>query len=180
MKDVNAVSGKMHQNVEYDLKIIHDEVTKAADIFDTEIRLPRRWSSMNCMSDPETSSILPFYTEHVDRNRAKSKFNLRRHKWKNTESAAASTPKVLNDCDQLFHSNTSRILQILVALPVTAATAECSFSTLRHPKTDLPAQHSVSRKARALLYTHQEVAVEVEEAIHRFALPSHRHSQFLV
>lgn len=54
MKGVNIILGKMCQKVEHEFKILFGKATKAADISDTEIRLPRRLSSTSAMSDPET------------------------------------------------------------------------------------------------------------------------------
>ncbi|KAG0428105.1 hypothetical protein HPB47_024904 [Ixodes persulcatus] len=75
--------------------------------------------------------------------------------------------------DPLFYPNIRRILQILVALPVMTAKAERSLSTLRRLKTYLRATMSQARLVGlALLYSHREVTVDVNQVIRRFALSS--------
>jgi len=62
--------------------------------------------------------------------------------WKQRWHAAAEPPKNTLDahtaCNASLYPNLSILLQVLVTLPVTTATAERSFSTLKRLKKDIP------------------------------------------
>jgi len=59
--------------------------------------------------------------------------------WKQRWHAAAEPPKTALDtaCSASLYPNLSTLLQVLVTLPVTTATPERSFSTLKRLKTYL-------------------------------------------
>ena len=69
-----------------------------------------------------------------------------------------------------FFPNIHRLLTILATLPVTTASAERSFSTLRRLKTYLRSTMSSERLTSiALLNIHPDIPCPVEEVINRFA-----------
>lgn len=134
------------------------------------------------LQDPVAEdTLLDFYAEDVDRSQAIGELRLLRNKWQKDRNAPASALQALDACDPLFYPNIRKILQILVTLPGTTANAERSFSTLRRLKTYLRATTSQARLVGlALLYSHREVTVDVNEVIRRFALSSTRRLDFLL
>ena len=72
-------------------------------------------------------------------------------------------------CDPASQTNVQRLLQILVTLPVSVASAERFFSTLRRLKTWLRSRMGEERRiGLALLNTHREIAVDTDNTINRF------------
>ncbi|KAH9367888.1 hypothetical protein HPB48_017531 [Haemaphysalis longicornis] len=75
----------------------------------------------------------------------------------------------LSHCDCQFYPNVHKLLQILVTLPVTTATAERTFSSMWLLKNYLRSTMSQERMVGlALLYAHRDVDVSVSEVIDRF------------
>jgi len=72
---------------------------------------------------------------------------------------------------QLLYPNVTVLLQVLATLPVTTATAERSFSTLKRLKTYLRSSMRDDRlTSLALVHVHAEtVPIETEEIIDKFA-----------
>lgn len=66
---------------------------------------------------------------------------------------------------------TSRLLQLLLVMPATSATAERSFSSLRHVKTYLRTTMKQERLNHLMMiYIHQDRKIDIEEAMNEFIL----------
>ncbi len=66
---------------------------------------------------------------------------------------------------------TSRLLQLLLVMPATSATAERSFSSLRHVKTYLCTTMKQERLNHLMMiYIHQDRKIDIEEAMDKFVL----------
>ena len=66
---------------------------------------------------------------------------------------------------------TSRLLQLLLVMPATSATAERSFSSLRHVKTYLRTTMKQERLNHLMMiYIHQDRKIDTEEAMNEFIL----------
>ena len=66
---------------------------------------------------------------------------------------------------------TSRLLQLLLVMPATSATAERSFSSLRHVKTYLRTTMKQERlNYLMMIYIHQDRKIDTEEAMNEFIL----------
>lgn len=74
----------------------------------------------------------------------------------------------LEACDVDLYPNIHVFLKILATLPISAATAERSFSTLRRVKTWLRAS-MLEERLTALLHIHPEITPDVANIINRFA-----------
>lgn len=73
-------------------------------------------------------------------------------------------------CDAMFYPIISKLLQILCTLPVSVATAERSFSTLRRLKTWTRATMGEDRlSALALMHVHRDIEICAERVIDSFA-----------
>ena len=83
-------------------------------------------------------------------------------------------------CNGEFFPNVKVLLSILTTLPVSTATAERSFSTLKRIKTYLRNSMGDSRlSGLALLSIHREIEVDPAEVLDRFAKASRREKLIL-
>ena len=105
--------------------------------------------------------------------------------WKQRWHAAAEPPKTALDaytaCNASLYPNLSILLQVLVTLPVTTATAERSFSTLKRLKTYLRSPMGDERlTSLALIHVHaQTTPIEPVEVVDKFALTGPHKLDFL-
>ncbi|XP_050432592.1 52 kDa repressor of the inhibitor of the protein kinase-like [Adelges cooleyi] len=93
-------------------------------------------------------------------------------KWKNIEEnlRPATAIEALRACDRLMYPNIFELLKILAIIPVSTATAERSFSTLRRLKTYLRNTTSESRLVGlALLSIHRDIDVNDDMVLDKFA-----------
>jgi len=116
------------------------------------------------------------YDEFVSdsRNKLRSEFDLWKQRWMNTNEA--ELPKSAMDafaaCNESLYPNVANLLHVLVTLPVTTATAERSFSTLKCPETYLQSSMGDDRlTSLALIHVHAEtIPVDTAEVGDKFAL----------
>jgi hypothetical protein len=74
--------------------------------------------------------------------------------------------QLLSECDGIFYPNIRKMLEILVTLPISTATAERTFSSLRRIKTYLRPTTSESRLfGLALLSIHNDISVNPDEVV---------------
>jgi hypothetical protein len=92
----------------------------------------------------------------------------------------SSAIETLPFCDDIFFPNIRRLILILATLPITTATAERSFSTLRRLKTYLRSTMNEERlNGLALLSIHNLREIVIEDVIDSLAnLP--RRSDFVL
>ncbi|XP_040075022.2 52 kDa repressor of the inhibitor of the protein kinase-like [Ixodes scapularis] len=116
-----------------------------------------------------------------------AELRLWREKWKRESEDGADIPstavQALYMCDSEVFPSIRTFLQILATLPVSVASAERSFSTLRRLKTWLRSQMSDARlTGLALLHTQRDISVDCGKVIDRFANGSHgrRRLEFVV
>ena len=114
----------------------------------------------------------------------KQEFSLWVQKWKrvvkNEEKLPDSILETLENCDIDMYPTIHKLLRILATLPVSAATAERSFSTLRRLKTWLRANIGEERlTGLALMSVHREIPLDPEAIILRFAKTKRRQNFLL-
>lgn len=114
-----------------------------------------------------------------------SEFQLWVTKWKREVESGnklpESLPQVIELCDKDLYPNIRIFLQILATLPVSAATAERSFSTLRRLKTWLRANMGEERlTGLALLNIHKDIAINIDDIITRYAKTKQRRFNFVI
>ncbi|KAL4125945.1 hypothetical protein QTP88_010182 [Uroleucon formosanum] len=93
-------------------------------------------------------------------------------KWKNIEDNLKPTTAIeaLSVCDNLMYPNMYELLKILAIIPISTATAERSFSTLRRLKTYLRNTTSESRLVElALLAIHRDIDIPDDILLDKFA-----------
>lgn len=101
----------------------------------------------------------------------KSEYALWKNKWsQESEDLPKTAVCALVKCDKDFFPNLYILLKILAVLPVSVATAERSFSSLRRLKTYLRNTTSENRlNGLALLSIHRDIYISDEKVIDKFA-----------
>ncbi|GBN91142.1 hypothetical protein AVEN_180820-1 [Araneus ventricosus] len=114
-----------------------------------------------------------FYEEDLSHKEVvQSEFMLSKEKW--SQEKPENLPKIaissLEKCDKTFFLNIYIHLKLLAVLPVSVATVERSFSSLRRLKTYLRNITSESRLNRiALLSIYRDIKISDEEVLDKFA-----------
>ena len=120
----------------------------------------------------EANELMLAFAEDVDEISSLGQFELWWTKWEATAPSLRPSTGLdsLLHCDSTFYPSIHKLLQILVTLPLTTATAERSFSSLRRLKTYLRSTMSEERLVGlALLYSHRDVNISHSDVIDRFA-----------
>lgn len=123
----------------------------------------------------DISDAVSFYSSLIDPSRVQHELQTWNNKWFGDKDSQvtelpATALAALEHCSPNFYPNIHRLLTILATLPVTTASAERSFSTLRRLKTYLRSTMSSERlSSMALLNIHPTVPCPVEDVIDRFA-----------
>lgn len=102
--------------------------------------------------------------------------------WENCDS---NVPELMSDvlksCNESMYPAFSILLKILSSLPVSVATAERSFSSLRRLKTWLRNTMGEDRlTGLALLHIHLDIDVDIDRIIDRFGNDSSRKLDFII
>lgn len=100
-------------------------------------------------------------------------------KWRRISLQGGPLPgsafEALDACDSDMFPSISTLLAILATLPVSVATAERSFSTLRRVKTWLRSRMGDERlNGLCLLAVHREMHLDMNSIIDRFAKRKNR------
>ena len=132
-------------------------------------------------------AILGLSIEHVPALEFTSEVELWQGKWlrMNEEGGSKSLPTdlsvVFDLCDHVQYPFTHKLFQIIKTCPVSVASAESSFSTLRRIKTWLRTRMTQDRLVGlALLNVHRDILVNVENVIERFAKSGNRKLDFVL
>jgi hypothetical protein len=113
----------------------------------------------------------------------KEEFQLYKRKWLN--EAPDDRPSNAIDayirCNGTFFPNIKVLLQIYATLPVTTATGERSFSTLKLMKSYLRSTMGENRlNGLAMMYMHSMINIDIEQIIDNFSKRKNRKLEFLV
>jgi hypothetical protein len=102
-------------------------------------------------------------------------------KWPFIERKTNNAIDAYVSCNGTFFPNIKVLLQIYATLPVTTATGERSFSTLKLLKTYLRSTMSESRlNGLAMMYIHAMVNIDIEQVIDKFSKRKNRKLEFLI
>uniref|UniRef100_A0A8C5QST3 Repressor of the inhibitor of the protein kinase n=1 Tax=Leptobrachium leishanense TaxID=445787 RepID=A0A8C5QST3_9ANUR len=106
-------------------------------------------------------------------------------KWKRELSNQKDIPQtvleVLDLCDQGLFPTIRSLLLILATLPVSVASAERSFSTLRHVKTWVRSRMVEDRlNGLCLLYIHRDIPVNTDPVLELFAKQGKRRIELIL
>jgi hypothetical protein len=129
-------------------------------------------------------NLLSLPSSHAGELQLSAEIALWRSKWMR-EVEPCTLPATASDafqaCDKEMYPATSSLLQLLLTLPVSVATAERSFSTLRRLKTWLRSRMTEQRlTGLALMNIHREQSISVDAVIDRYANSKARHLDFVL
>ncbi|XP_050505348.1 52 kDa repressor of the inhibitor of the protein kinase-like [Diabrotica virgifera virgifera] len=126
-------------------------------------------------------TLLPSDSEVV----LEGELSIWRAKWSREKEEGMKIPncaiEVLKCCDGDMFPTVRTLLQILITLPVSVASAERSFSSLKLVKSWLRTRMVEERlNGLCLLYIHRDIEVNVENVIERYAKGGKRRLDFIV
>ena len=127
-------------------------------------------------------NLLSLPPSHAGELQLAAELDLWRSKWiRESGSLPLTASDALNECDKELYPATNNLLQLLLTLPVSVATAERSFSTLRRLKTWLRSRMTEQRlTGLALMNIHREQTISVDAVIDRFANGKARNLDFVL
>ncbi|XP_076658585.1 52 kDa repressor of the inhibitor of the protein kinase-like [Halictus rubicundus] len=101
--------------------------------------------------------------------------------WQRSQDIPQSISDLILNCDIDMYPNIRKFLCIMATLPVSVATAERSFSTLRRIKSWLRSSMVEDRlTGLALLHIHKNVPIDVNDVITRFGRRRKRKIDFVI
>ncbi|CAH1994285.1 unnamed protein product [Acanthoscelides obtectus] len=106
-----------------------------------------------------------------------SEYEIWHNHWKSVAQKPATVLDAIDNCDDQFFPSIKKLLIILATLPVSTATPERSFSTLKRLKTYLRNKMGDERlTGLALMSVHRDLAVQLdsEEIINQLAIKRRR------
>ena len=192
----------LHCLTKLDSKILkifvgNGELTKRIELACMLCSLQRFVCSIAILQLSDISEAVPFYSSLIDPDRVEHELQTWNSKWFGdkglfsssllyesdriqTADLPATALDALEQCNPHFYPNIHRLLTILATLPITTASAERSFSTLRRLKTYLRSTMSSERLTSiALLNIHPDIPCPVEEVINRFSSECRRQNFLL-
>jgi hypothetical protein len=113
----------------------------------------------------------------------KEEFELYKRKWLNEapDNRPSNAIDAYIQCNGVFFPNIKVLLQIYATLPVTTATGERSFSTLKLLKTYLRSTMSENRlNGLAMMYIHPMINIDIEQVVDKFSKRKNRKLEFLI
>lgn len=139
---------------------------------------------MNSPRMEDVSTCFQLYAEDMNTSETvlMAEYEMWKKKWTSfheQNESEISIPKnaitALSSCPEVLFPNIHKILRIIVTLPVSTASAERSFSTLRRLKTYLRSTMSEERlTGLALMTVHRERNIPIEKIISRMAVQSRK------
>ena len=92
-----------------------------------------------------------------------------------------SLPSTVKEANPLLFPNISRVLQLVLVIPVTSAGVELANSTLKFIKTERRSTMTQSRlNALVLLHCHKSIPLDLDAVLNRFASAHPRRTMLLV
>ncbi|XP_025419694.1 zinc finger MYM-type protein 1-like [Sipha flava] len=117
------------------------------------------------------------YSDYIGMDVLPAEIKLWNKKWiSHSENDRPSTTiNTLNNCNSDLFPCIYFLLKVLATLPVSTATPERTFSTLKRMKTFLPNAIGQNRlNGVALLCIHRNIKVDPEDVLNKFALQKDR------
>jgi len=130
-----------------------------------------------CLKLPICEPDFSLYSDFIHVDSIPSELKLWKRKWiayKDIDRPHAAVES-LNYCNPELYPNIHFLLKVLATLPVSTATPDRTFSTLKRVNTFLRNSTGQERlTGLALLSVHRDVTVNPEEVLNRFALQKDR------
>ncbi|XP_016658723.2 uncharacterized protein LOC107883372 [Acyrthosiphon pisum] len=100
----------------------------------------------------------------------KTEINLWKSKWIRIKDEGVDVITSAETCNEILYPTVKKLLFILSCLPVSVASAERSFSTLRRLKTWLRSTMGQNRlSGLALLHVHRSISINIDKIIDTFS-----------
>lgn len=117
----------------------------------------------------------------ADLTTTKAELKLFHQRLSRLEQLPQNAMEALSVCDRQIYPNVFRLLQLLATLPVTTATNERSFSTLKRIKTYLRNTTSEARlNGLAMMTIHREERIDVQTVINDLSKQRNRRLPFVL
>jgi len=111
----------------------------------------------------------------IEPNSFKAEFSIWKTKWLKEELRPNTAIAGLDNCNALLFPNIWKLLQVLATIPMSTATPERTFSSLKRLKTYLRNSTTENRlNGLALMSVHREINVDPEEVLTWFAKSSRK------
>lgn len=124
------------------------------------------------------SNLLPYLDDDVSAEvTLESEYHLWAEKWKNADQTSMEREaiEVLAKCDAAFYPHIHTLLKLLASLPVSTASVERSFSTLKRVKTYLRNKMGNERlTGLALMSAHSNQTISVDDVLNEMSLRPRR------
>jgi hypothetical protein len=141
-------------------------------------------ASIKSYSFVDVRRALDMYSKYIQSEKhVQAEYDLWKQKWLEAieNDLPANAIDALPFCSEDFFPNIRILLTITATIPVTTATAERTFSSLKLIKTYLRTTMGQERlTGLALLYIHRDIAVTVDEIIDSFARHCSRRLEFII
>lgn len=136
-------------------------------------------------SSVETGNLLELYQQDIDSLSVTiPEISRWREKWKKEDNVSilpANAIDALHECNADVYPNVRKLLVILSTLPVTTATSERTFSTLRRLKTYLRETMGEERlTGLALLAIHKSRPIDKDDVLNAYAASANRRAEFIL
>jgi hypothetical protein len=122
--------------------------------------------------------VVAFYGEFVEsESLVQGEVEIWKQKWASVPPAErpSNALEALAECSKQFYPNVHTLLHIAATVPVTTATAERTFSTLKRIKTFLRTTMTTERlTGLALMNIHRNTEVDIDKVIDHFARKTRR------
>lgn len=179
--NVHANSSEKYYNINIFLPFLDHIRTQLFDRFQKHKSLTVSLQTIipnKCVNvtNEEISDCVQFYAQILtEPNAFKAEFEIWKTKWLNEESRPSTAIAGLDNCNKILYPNIWKLLQILVTIPMSTATPERTFSSLKRLKTYLRNSTGETRlNGLALMSVHRKLSVEPEEVLNRFAKSSRK------
>lgn len=131
----------------------------------------------------DVEPIIEFYKEDLPGDTypaiLEAEFDFWKQKWINEKDGPNNPLAALRECSEEFFPNIRVLLQIFAVLPVSTASVERSFSTLKRIKTYLRNSTGETRlTGLALLNIHRDIPIDTNIIINMFASKKERRLDF--
>ncbi|XP_060869648.1 52 kDa repressor of the inhibitor of the protein kinase-like [Metopolophium dirhodum] len=130
-----------------------------------------------CYKAAISASDFNLYSDYIDMDLLQTEIKLWNRKWisHSQDDRPSTAVEALNNCNSDLFPCIYFLLKVLAALPVSTATPERTFSTLKRTKTFLRNAIGQNRlNGLALLSVHRNIKVDPEDVLNKFALQKDR------
>ncbi|KAF0765422.1 52 kDa repressor of the inhibitor of the protein kinase-like, partial [Aphis craccivora] len=130
-----------------------------------------------CHKAAISASDFNLYSDYIDMDLLQTEIKLWNRKWisHSQDDRPSTAVEALNNCNSDLFPCIYFLLKVLAALPVSTATPERTFSTLKRTKTFLRNAIGQNRlNGLALLSVHRNIKVDPEDVLNKFALQKDR------